>query len=209
MNKIFYVIIFTASIKEYANPLLDLLDSKKIIQKRFYRNHCKINKNGKYIKDLSIIHSNLKNVILVDNNPISYSINQQNGLPIPTWQYDKSDKELLKLIPVLELLANVDDVRNYIPRFVELNEVNFSKVKIIINEFENENNQKKYLRNRPKSNKKIIDEKKESYSDQKNKNLSNSDKKEKNNKSFNNSNNSLTKSQIIPEGKSNQYFKSY
>lgn len=206
MNKLFNVVIFTASIKEYANPLLDQLDPKKIIKQRFYRNHCKINKNGKYIKDLSIIHSNLKNVILVDNNPISYSINQQNGIPILTWQYDKSDKELLKLIPVLELLSNVDDVRSYIPRFVELNEINYTKVKVLMNEFDNENNQKKYLRSRPRSNTKILHERKENNSDQRKSNLNNSVKKENIKKNINNSNNNLTRSQIISEGKTNKYF---
>ena len=146
MNKFYNIVIFTASVKEYANPLLDTLDTEKVIKKRLFREDCCIGPNGKYVKDLKILNMNLKDLILVDNNPISYSYNKCNGVPIQTWHFDKTDQELIKLIPVLQFLADVNDVRNYIPKLVENDEIDFSKINYLINELNNENQQNKQRR---------------------------------------------------------------
>ena len=156
MNKFFNIIIFTASVREYANPLLNTLDTEKVIQQRFFREDCCIGPTGKFVKDLKILNMNLKDLILVDNNPISYSYNRSNGIPIKTWHYDKTDQELIKLIPVLQFLANVNDVRDYIPKLVENDEIDFSKINFMINELNNENEENKILRPRAKSQKKYL-----------------------------------------------------
>ena len=111
MYKLYNIYIFTASIKEYANPLLIKLDKHKMIAKKLFRESCTLSQDNKYIKDLNILNENLKNVILLDNNPNSYRYNKCNGLPIKTWHYDKTDKELIKIIPFLTFLSMVDDVR--------------------------------------------------------------------------------------------------
>lgn len=41
--------------------------------------------------------------------PILIQVN--NGIPIETWYEDESDDELLNLLPFLESLVDVDDVR--------------------------------------------------------------------------------------------------
>ena len=143
MNKFYNIVIFTASVKEYANPLLDTLDTEKVIKKRLFREDCCIGPNGKYVKNLKVLNMNLKDLILVDNNPISYSYNKCNGVPIQTWHFDKTDQELIKLIPVLQFLADVNDVRSYIPKLVENDEIDFSKMNYLINELNNENQQNK------------------------------------------------------------------
>ena len=153
MNKLYHIIIFTASIQEYADPLLDQIDTEKVIKNRLFREDCCLNDDRKYVKDLKVIKHNLGNVILVDNNPVSYSYNKSNGIPIKTWHFDKTDKELLKLIPLLSFLSGVNDVRDYIPKFVENNEINFSNVNLLINNLNNEKEQNKYLRPRAKSQK--------------------------------------------------------
>ena len=141
MNKIYNIIIFTASVQEYADPLLNQLDKNKVIKLRYYRNSCTTNQNGKFVKDLSTLYKDLNNIILLDNNPISYSYNKSNGLPIITWYSDKKDKELYKIIPVLQFLSKVKDVRNYIPRFIELEMVNYNKFNLLLNEMNKENEQ--------------------------------------------------------------------
>lgn len=132
MAEHFEIVVFTASISQYANPLLDRLDSQRVITHRLFREHCVFNR-GLYIKDLRKIGRELKDMIIVDNNPISYTVNQDNGIPIPTWHYDKTDTELLKLIPILEFLAYVDDVRSYIKKIVSGNEIDFKIANAIIN----------------------------------------------------------------------------
>ena len=167
MNKYYNLIIFTASVQEYADPLLDQLDKNKYIKLRYYRNSCLLDKNGKFVKNLSSIYNDLKNVILLDNNPISYSYNKNNGLPIITWHFDKKDRELLKIIPILEFLSTVDDIRNYLPRFVEFDMVNFTKFNLLIDEINKQKESNNFFRDRPKTSKHISSVKKERPKNQK------------------------------------------
>ena len=160
MSMYYNIIIFTASIKEYANPLLDKLDKHKCIQQRLFRGDCK-EQDGLFIKDLSVIRQHLKDLIIVDNNPVSYSVNVDNGIPIKTWHYDKRDCELERLVPLLKYLVNVDDVRSVIRRVVRYNEVDFDNVKMIIqndrgdndrnNNNDNDNNNSNSIMNRSRS----------------------------------------------------------
>ena len=120
MSLIYDIIIFTASLADYAEPLLDIIDKNKVIKYRLNRSHCRHYQNI-YIKDLKVINRNLKDMIIVDNNPESYLMNKENAIPILTWESDVNDTELLKLIPVLKYLSNVDDVRNVINDIVDRN----------------------------------------------------------------------------------------
>ena len=137
---IFEVVIFTASMQEYANPIMDEIDAEKKIKYRLYRDHCiKIDKD-KYIKNLNLLGRDLKNVIIIDNNPTSYILNVSNGLPISSWESCQSDNELIKLIPLLQFLSknNVADVRPIIQRIVKNNEINYNIVNKLIN-YKNDN----------------------------------------------------------------------
>ena len=134
------VVIFTASISDYANPLLDQLDPFKKISYRLFREHCTKTDNGLFIKDLNKLGRNLKDVIIIDNNPVSYTLNKSNGLPILTWHSFQSDNELIKLIPLLIFLTNVDDIRTIINKVVNGFYVNFQEVNKIIRNNNGTNN---------------------------------------------------------------------
>ena len=129
--KFFEVVIFTASISKYASPLLDILDKEKNIKYRLYRDHCTFI-NGIYIKDLKKLNRSLKDLIIVDNSPLAYAFDTDNGLPIKTWVEDPKDKELSKLLPILEFLAKTKDVRKFIDRFVFGNEILYEEAIQII-----------------------------------------------------------------------------
>lgn len=62
---------------------------------------------------------------MIDNSPQAYAWQPQNGIPIISWYDDLRDKELNKLVSVLERLAQVDDVREYIPKILNRNSVNY------------------------------------------------------------------------------------
>ena len=133
LSNIFEIITFTASISQYASPLLDKLDTNHFVTHRLFRENC-IYEKGVYIKDLRNIGRELKNVIIIDNNPASYLKNEDNGIPILTWYDDINDNELMKLIPLLKYLANIDDVRPVIRRIVDRtnNRIDFNIVNEII-----------------------------------------------------------------------------
>ena len=46
MSKLYEIVIFTASLSKYANPLLDKLDSKKLCSFRLFREHCSFINNA-------------------------------------------------------------------------------------------------------------------------------------------------------------------
>ena len=131
ISKYFEIVVFTASLSKYASPLLDKLDKDKNIKYRLYREHCTF-LNGIYIKELKKLNRELKDVIIVDNSPLAYSFDVENGLPIKSWYDDKNDIEFEYLFPILEFLSKVDDVRDYIGLFVENNEINYERAFQII-----------------------------------------------------------------------------
>ena len=129
--KFYEVVIFTASISKYASPLLDILDKEKNIKYRLYRDQCTFI-NGIYIKDLKKCNRSLKDLIIVDNSPIAYTFDSDNGLPIKTWLEDPEDKELMKLVPILEFLSKTKDVRKFIDQFVYNNKILYEEAMEII-----------------------------------------------------------------------------
>ena len=134
MSKLFEIVIFTASISKYAGPLLDILDKEKFCSFRLFREHCTL-LNSSFVKDLKKLGRDLKDIIIVDNSPLAYLLNNDNGLPILTWFDNKNDQELYKICPVLEFLSEVPDVREYISKIVVNNEISYSNANKIINEY--------------------------------------------------------------------------
>ncbi|KAF5388255.1 hypothetical protein D9615_000368 [Tricholomella constricta] len=97
---------------EYADPVIDWLDAGRgILGHRLFRDSCTQLPNGSYTKDLSIIEADLSRVCLIDNSPVSYRVNEANGIPIEGWTHDPSDEALLDLLPVLDSLRFTSDVR--------------------------------------------------------------------------------------------------
>ncbi|KAI9483471.1 MAG: NLI interacting factor [Benjaminiella poitrasii] len=109
MGELYEIVIFTASLSKYADPVLDKFDLHKVIHHRLFREACHPYK-GTYIKDLSRLGRDLKHVIILDNTPASYSFHPSNAVPVSTWFNDQHDSELIDLIPFLEDLSKVDDV---------------------------------------------------------------------------------------------------
>ena len=70
--KWYNLVVFTASVQEYADPVIDWLEQeRKYFSGRFYRQHCTF-RNGAYIKDLSSVEPDLSKVMILDNSPLSY-----------------------------------------------------------------------------------------------------------------------------------------
>ena len=141
LSKLYEIVIFTASVSKYADPLLDILDKENYCSFRLFREHCTL-MGMTYIKDLNKLGRDLKDVIIVDNSPLSYSFNKENGIPILTWFSDKNDKELDYLLPILEFLSGVNDVRNYIKDIVINDMINYVNAINIIQNYAEMNKSK-------------------------------------------------------------------
>lgn len=131
MSSLYELVIFTASLPNYANPVIDRLPNGMLISHRLYRHHC-VDTGRIYIKMMKKLGRDVKDVIIIDNNPPSYIQDKNNGIPILTWLEDKNDNELLKLIPVLEFLSKVNDVRDYIPQFITGSFINYNLISRIM-----------------------------------------------------------------------------
>ncbi|KAG1872546.1 NLI interacting factor-like phosphatase-domain-containing protein [Suillus tomentosus] len=106
------LVVFTASMQEYADPVIDWLDAGRgILARRLFRESCTQLPNGSYIKDLSVVEQDLARVCLIDNSPVSYRGNEANGIPIEGWTHDPLDEALLDLLPILDSLRFTGDVR--------------------------------------------------------------------------------------------------
>ncbi|XP_051990889.1 CTD small phosphatase-like protein [Xyrauchen texanus] len=109
MGELFECVLFTASLAKYADPVADLLDQWGVFRARLFRESCVFHR-GNYVKDLSRLGRELRNVIIVDNSPASYIFHPENAVPVQSWFDDMNDTELLDLLPFFEGLSKEDDV---------------------------------------------------------------------------------------------------
>jgi len=107
------LLYLTASLSKYADPVLDLLDSHKVIRSRLFREACS-NYKGNYVKDLNKLGRELKSTVIVDNSPTSYLFHPENAIGCETWFDDETDTELEEMIPFLRELSKVDNVRTFL-----------------------------------------------------------------------------------------------
>jgi CTD small phosphatase-like protein 2 len=122
----FEIFIFTASIKEYADAVLNHLDPEnKYFKFRFYRQNCISVKNKIFIKDLRIFgNRKQENLIMVDNSLYSFTNQISNGVLINSFYNDKEDKELFNLMAYLKnYLQNIGDVRSINEKIFNFNSI--------------------------------------------------------------------------------------
>jgi len=113
LGPMYEIVIFTASLSKYADPVLDLLDTTRVVHHRLFREAC-TNYKGNFVKDMSRLGRDIKKVLIIDNSPTSYMFHPENAIPCETWYDDEHDTELLDLLPLLEALTKVDNVCTYL-----------------------------------------------------------------------------------------------
>lgn len=110
MGELYEVVVFTASLSKYADPVLDHLDIHRVVEHRLFRESC-YNHRGNYVKDLSQLGRPIGDTIIIDNSPASYIFHPNNAVPVSSWFNDPHDTELTDLQGFLTDLAEVPDVR--------------------------------------------------------------------------------------------------
>eukprot|EP00033_Pygsuia_biforma_P000280 GCRY01000345.1.p1 GENE.GCRY01000345.1~~GCRY01000345.1.p1 ORF type:complete len:263 (-),score=29.56 GCRY01000345.1:1224-2012(-) len=111
VGNLFEVVVFTASMSKYANPVIDQLDITKTVRTRLFREACVFSR-GNYVKDLSLLGRCIRDCIIIDNSPASYAFQPENAIAIESWFGGEDDDELMELLPYLDRLTKCSDVRS-------------------------------------------------------------------------------------------------
>lgn len=114
MAKTYEIVVYTASLNKYADPLLDLLDPHKTISARLFRESC-VYFEGSYVKDLSLLNRDVSQTIIVDNSAASYIFHPENAIDCSSFIDDPSDRELQQIASFLKGIKDVKDVRGIAP----------------------------------------------------------------------------------------------
>ncbi|XP_074653979.1 CTD nuclear envelope phosphatase 1-like [Tubulanus polymorphus] len=116
------LVVFTASMEIYGAAVADKLDNgRKILNRRYYRQHCSL--ESSYTKNLSAISTDLSSIMILDNSPGAYRAYPDNAIPIKSWFSDARDTALLNLLPMLDALRFVHDVRSVLSRNLHLHKL--------------------------------------------------------------------------------------
>ena len=102
----FEVILFTASMEEYARAVLEKIDPDGLIPHVLARKQCTFHEGECYVKvvmrslaqmndvfelqDLSRLGRPIRDVMLLDDNPNAYLFQSENAIPINSWYDDQS-----------------------------------------------------------------------------------------------------------------------
>ncbi|CAH8446924.1 unnamed protein product [Dicrocoelium dendriticum] len=116
IGSLFECVMFTASLRKYADPVCDYIDKACHFRHRLFREACVLHQNN-LIKDLSRLGRDMDQVCILDNSPVSFLFQPNNALQIVSWFDDPTDQALLELIPYLQGLAKSDTVIDYLREF--------------------------------------------------------------------------------------------
>ncbi|XP_020585385.1 probable C-terminal domain small phosphatase [Phalaenopsis equestris] len=118
-SEVYEVVIFTAGLREYASLVLERLDpNNKLISHRLYRDSCREMEVGKLVKDLSGLGRDMGKVVIVDDNPASFSLQKENAIPVSPFINDLDDRELREVMKFLNFAANFEDTREAVALYL-------------------------------------------------------------------------------------------
>ena len=99
MRPLFELVIFSFGTYEYVNNVIKIIEKKgKFFEHVLYRQHA-TDRNGEYVKDLSLLGRDLKNIIIVDDIPQVFKMQEKNGICIKPFYGDIiTDKNTLNIL---------------------------------------------------------------------------------------------------------------
>ena len=122
LSPLYDIVLFTASVKRYADWIVDHIDPSRFIRHRLYRRHT-LFQDEMYIKDLTTLGRGLDKTLIIDNLYESFLNQPDNGILVKSWYDDMDDTELLTLLPFLKGLVEdkVPDIREVLKRIMNSN----------------------------------------------------------------------------------------
>ena len=124
----FELVVFTASVPEYATQVCNLIDPDHTLFKAvLHRSHCIELENELYIKDLRIFADRSpSDLVIVDNFVPGVSYDLSNIVPIESFTGAVDDSELPILKELLEKLSVAPDVRLILTQLFAIDEAVFA-----------------------------------------------------------------------------------
>ena len=118
LRKRYEIIIYTAGDEDYANSILDYIESKfgMHFSYRLYENQCVNSCGSCMFKYLNWLEKgrDMNNIVIVDNTIRNYALSLKNGIPIKSFFGSKNDKELIYLANYLRELYTMENVTDKI-----------------------------------------------------------------------------------------------
>ena len=122
LKEFYELIIFTSSLKEYADKIIDFIEKdEKYFSYRLYRDNAVII-NNMYYKDLNILGRDLKKIIIIDDKK-QHILQNENSIIIKPFISESEDNNndfiLFDLILILIRIANEkpDDIRKSLKNY--------------------------------------------------------------------------------------------
>ncbi|KAM0344469.1 hypothetical protein ACHAPU_007441 [Fusarium lateritium] len=118
LSQYYELVLFTSVPYATGEPIMRKLDPFRLILWPLYREATKF-EEGEIVKDLSYLNRDLSKVIIIDSNAKHVRNQPENALILNPWKGDRSDTELVNLIPFLEYIHTMQysDVRKVIKSF--------------------------------------------------------------------------------------------
>ena len=114
MSKLYEIVLYTASQRVYADKVINLIDPKKRISHRLYREHCIVVNKTHYLKNVKILGRNNQDIIIVDDNNMAGMLQPNNFYKIDVFDGNSKDRQLCRLASFLRHLAvkqNIGPIR--------------------------------------------------------------------------------------------------
>ena len=121
MKKIYELVLFSYATYDYIDKILKIVESKeKFFEYILDRRHITY-ENGSYIKNLSLIGRDLKNVIIIDDKPQAFKMHKENGIFIKPFYGDCfNNKNILKnLTKILKDIRKDADINGDIRKCIQ------------------------------------------------------------------------------------------
>jgi Dullard-like phosphatase family protein len=99
MKPLYEMVIFSFGTYQYVDSVIRIIERKEtFFEHILYRQHATIN-SGEYIKDLSLLGRDLKNIIIVDDIPQVFKLQERNGICIKPFYGDAvTNRNTLKIL---------------------------------------------------------------------------------------------------------------
>lgn len=118
LSAIAEVVVFTAGLEDYARPIVDAIDpAGAFFAHRIYREGTTRTDYYQCVKDMARVGRDLRRTVLVDDTPLAFLHQPDNGVPVLGFRGDPDDRLLCEaVLPLMQVLSKEADVRAVLQR---------------------------------------------------------------------------------------------